>query len=92
MSATNGEGDRRAEGILFLVNLLKFESDTATSKNIAIIRLYCCKNVDCYQSLYFGLKFGQNYVLYFRFLIGVQFYNFQEIRMKGTTYHSLWAK
>ena len=35
----NGEGDRRAEGILFLVHLLKFESDTATSKNIAIIKL-----------------------------------------------------
>jgi len=33
MSATNGEGDLRAEGII----LLKFESDTATLKNIAII-------------------------------------------------------
>ena len=39
MSAINGEGDRRAEGVLFLVHLLKFESDTATSKNIAIIRV-----------------------------------------------------
>jgi len=33
MSATNGKA---IEGITFLVNLLKFESDTATSKNIAI--------------------------------------------------------
>ena len=38
MSARNVEGDRRAEGILFLVHLVKFESETATSKNIAIIR------------------------------------------------------
>ena len=35
----SGEGDRRAERIIFLVHLLKFESDTATSKNIEIIRL-----------------------------------------------------
>jgi len=39
MSATNGEGDRQADGIMFFVNLLKFHSDAATSKNIAIIRL-----------------------------------------------------
>ena len=39
MGATNGEGDIRAEKIIFLVNLLKFENDTETSKNIAIIRL-----------------------------------------------------
>jgi len=39
MSATNWEGERRAEGIIFLVHLLKFESDTAASKNIRIIRL-----------------------------------------------------
>jgi len=39
MSATNGEGKRRAEGITFLVHLLKFDSDTETSKNIAIISL-----------------------------------------------------
>ena len=36
---TKGKGDRRAEGIIFLVHLFKFESYTATSKNIAIIRL-----------------------------------------------------
>jgi len=39
MSATDGEADRPAEGILFLVHLLTFESDTSTSQNIAIIRL-----------------------------------------------------
>jgi len=39
MGNKNGEGDRRAEGILFLVNSLIFECDTATSKNMAIIRL-----------------------------------------------------
>ena len=40
MRATNGVGDRRSEGILFLVHLVKFESDIATSKNIAIINYY----------------------------------------------------
>jgi len=35
-----GKNDRRAERFLFLVHLLKFESDTATSKDISIIRLY----------------------------------------------------
>ena len=35
-----GKNDRRAERFLFLVHLLKFESDTATSKDISRIRLY----------------------------------------------------
>jgi len=40
MIATKGQGDGLEEGILyFLVYLLKFESDTARSKNIAIIML-----------------------------------------------------
>mgnify|MGYP000552436606 CR=1 FL=1 len=39
MSATNGEGDRPTERIIFLVHLLKLDSDTATSKTIAIIKL-----------------------------------------------------
>ena len=38
MTATNGEGDRRAERTLFIVHSLKFERETATSKNIAIIK------------------------------------------------------
>ena len=37
ISATNGEGDIRAEGILFLVNLLKFESDIKEDSNNKVI-------------------------------------------------------
>jgi len=53
MSVTNREDERRAEGIICLVHLLKFESDTATSKNIAIIwftKIYynlLLSNFDC---------------------------------------------
>ena len=39
MSATNGKATDGQKEFLFLVHLLKFESDTAKSKNIAIIRL-----------------------------------------------------
>jgi len=37
MSAKNGEGDRRAEGIIFLVNLLKFENDIKGHINNKVI-------------------------------------------------------